>query len=340
MSDGRLTATVVVPTRNRGELIGETIQALLKLRCDALDILVVDQSTDDVTGQTVVAVAGGDARVRYRRSNTIGSSAARNAGALVSRTDIVAYTDDDCIVTDGWLQALLQGFADPQVVGVYGRLLPHAATERTGTEVGLKDAGVKETYRVRTPPWHIGHGGNMAFRRDALLAAGGFDPLLGAGCLLRSGEDADIAYRLLAKGHSLVYAPAALAYHKHWKSWGAQKRMERAYGIGMGAQVAKHVRCGDNYGLRLLLIWLYELGLRRVGSGLLKWKSRKVMYLGYCQLLYPWIGLWQARRYGVDCHTICYRLPAGEARYDAFHAVRAKGDGPDGDALSPARQGR
>lgn len=306
---GTLAVTIVVPTRNRGALIAETLQALLALEYPALEIIVADQSTDDVTRRTIQEVARGDARVRYLHSATIGSSANRNLGAMLSSADVVAYTDDDCIVTTEWLQAIVEEFANPAVEAVYGRLLPREHEARTGTEVGLKASLERAEYCGKLPPWYVGHGGNMAFRRAALLEVGGFDPLLGAGGILRSNEDGDITYRLLAANKRIVYRPEALAYHKHWKSWDAQKQMERAYGIGAGAQFAKYIRCRDLYGVQLLRTWVWQLGVRRVGSGLLKWRSRKVIYLGYCQLVYPWIGVWKARTYPVDRSHMNYISP-------------------------------
>ncbi|HXN75906.1 MAG TPA: glycosyltransferase family A protein, partial [Gemmatimonadaceae bacterium] len=54
------SATVVVPTRNRGELVPETLRALMRIQHSGLDILVVDQSTDDRTRQAVEKEASCD----------------------------------------------------------------------------------------------------------------------------------------------------------------------------------------------------------------------------------------------------------------------------------------
>ena len=298
--------TVVVPTRNRGSLITETIVSLRKLRHPEFRVIVVDQSTDDRTRLAVAEAASGDGRIRVESSSSVGSSAARNVGARLATTEVIAYTDDDCIVDPGWLSALSAEFTRGEVAAVYGRLVPYESERRTGTEVGFKAAGDRAEYSSRTPPWYIGHGGNMAFRRPDLLAAGGFDPLLGAGGRFGACEDPDIAYRLLARGGRVVYSAAALAYHKHWKDWSAQKRMERAYGIGAGAQFAKYVRCGDLYGLRLLATWTWQLGVRRVGAGALKWRSTRPMYLGYCQLVYPVIGVLRSLAAHVDRDRMLY----------------------------------
>jgi hypothetical protein len=76
--------------------------------------------------------------------------------------------------------------------------------------------------------------------------------------------------------------------------------MERAYGLGAGATSAKLVRSGDFYGFSILATWIWELGIRRFGAGLLKHRSKKVMYLGYCQLVYPCLGIVKSMGYRVD----------------------------------------
>ena len=58
--------------------------------------------------------------------------------------------------------------------------------------------------------------------------------------------------------------------------------------------------------MRLLATWIWQLGVRRFGAGLLKWRSRKVMYLGFTQLVYPWVGVWRSFRFGVDTARTIY----------------------------------
>src|ERR1051325_11505821 len=56
-------------------------------------------------------------------------------------------------------------------------------------------------------------GCNMAFRRDALLAIGGFNPIY-----LRAGDDVDVCWRLQALGWKIGFAAAALVWHHHRSS--------------------------------------------------------------------------------------------------------------------------
>lgn len=316
-----LSATVAIPTRNRGPMIEECLRSVLALDRKNVHILVIDQSTDDETRRAVEAVSMEDPRVSILSTNTVGASISRNLAASTTASDVIAFTDDDCIVDAGWLDALLVEFADPRVVAVYGRTVPPGFTTRNGTEVAFKESTERRVYAGRVPPWHIGHGANMAVRRSALIHVGGYDLALGPGSPFRSGEDLDIAYRLEAAGGRLVYTGSAIAYHRDWRDWASRRGVERDYGIAAGAAFMKYLRCGDAYGARLFATWTWELGVRRIGAGLLKWRSVKPMYIGYCQLVYPWIGAARSLRLPIDRRTKVY---AGHPMRWADRSVQPK----------------
>jgi hypothetical protein len=78
-------------------------------------------------------------------------------------------------------------------------------------------------------------GCNMAFRRDALEAVGGFNPVY-----LRAGDDVDICWRLQARGHEIGFAPSALVWHHHRSTVRAYWRQQVGYGEGEAWLDAHH----------------------------------------------------------------------------------------------------
>ena len=74
-------------------------------------------------------------------------------------------------------------------------------------------------------------GCNMAFRRDALLAIGGFNPIY-----LRAGDDVDVCWRLQARGWKIGFASSALVWHHHRSSikayWRQQVGLRRGRDAG------------------------------------------------------------------------------------------------------------
>jgi glycosyltransferase involved in cell wall biosynthesis len=280
----------------------------------AFEIVVVDQSSDDVTRDVVRSLSDVDSRIRYVQTGRVGLSRGRNDGMAAGSGDVIALTDDDCIVDAAWLSSIEDEMEDPAVAGVFGRVLPNEYSGRSGIDLAFKDSQERVEYSGKAIPWYIGHGANMAFRRADLVAVGGFDEILGAGGLLPSHEDSDMSHRMLVSGRRLVFSPSSLVYHRQWRDWDERKRTERAYGLGAGGQFTKLIRCGDSYGWRLLAVWIWQLGVRRIGAGLLKWRSRKVMYLGFTQLVYPWVGVWRSLRFPVETATMTYVAEAASAR--------------------------
>src|ERR671928_238208 len=75
----------------------------------------------------------------------------------------------------------------------------------------------------------------MAFRRDALLAIGGFNPIY-----LRAGDDVDVCWRLEARGWKIGFASSALVWHHHRASVKAYWRQQLGYGEGEKWLMAHH----------------------------------------------------------------------------------------------------
>lgn len=142
---------------------------------------------------------------------------ARNEGVRLALHDVIAFTDDDCLVERGWLKALVSGLLqtpppgqDP-VVAVAGavRVPPCGPIGECESILGFPGGGVKYLYQLGGSPSDVSTFStcNCALRRSDLLATGGFDETLRHG-----GEDERLARRLSATGR-IVYHPAAVVRH-------------------------------------------------------------------------------------------------------------------------------
>lgn len=244
--NGRASVTVAVCTRNRPEPLARCLTSLAALDPGADEIVVADQS-DPPFAERVRSLCRG--RTRYLAVTPRGLGFSRQQVLDAVRTEILAFTDDDCRVRRDWVRGILNAFARwPEAAGATGALRPPAGD---GPPAGLPEWvtrwGDDEPRVFRGPayPAEVGGGLNMAFRVDALRAIGGFDPLLGAGAPLRTAEDADVLYRLLKSGWTLVYAPDVVVSHHPGRGAREQQRTERGYAFGLGAWAAKEWRQGD-----------------------------------------------------------------------------------------------
>jgi hypothetical protein len=91
----------------------------------------------------------------------------------------------------------------------------------------------------------VGSGCSYAVRRDVALALGGFDEALDLGAALPGGGDHDLLWRALQAGHSVVYEPAALAWHEHRPQAGSVHAQVVGHQRALLAFLSKHlVRAG------------------------------------------------------------------------------------------------
>ncbi|MEV7808656.1 glycosyltransferase [Microbispora sp. NPDC088329] len=182
--------TVVVPTIGRPSLAA-TLAAVGAGHGHGPEVIVVDDRPgEDREALTVPP------RVRVLRSGGRGPAAARNAGWRAATTPWVVFLDDDVVPGPGWVRALTEDLArlPENVGGSQGRLevpLPGSAEGRRPTDAERNTAGLAGADWITA---------DMAYRRTALEATGGFDERFPGAYR----EDADLALRVEQAGFSLV----------------------------------------------------------------------------------------------------------------------------------------
>ena len=158
--------SVVICTRNRPDLIGNAVSSVLAQSYADYDVLVVDQSTDDQTGEIVRSLAASHPRLRYLHTQKAGLSRAYNIGIRETTGEILAFTDDDCIAPPDWLERVLGAFAaEPAADLLYGQvLLPAALADKKDDVPTLGIAQAWTLNRRRSGFMLYGMGANFAAR--------------------------------------------------------------------------------------------------------------------------------------------------------------------------------
>lgn len=244
--------SVVLCTRDRPHLLPAALEGIRMGLRDGDEVIVVDSASR--TRQA------GEAAGRFGfvvvRLDVAGLSRARNAGVAHAANPVIAFTDDDCRPTAAWIAGLARPFADPATGVALGRVV---GEDGPADDPGPAPFRFDATAEVAV----LGAGANMAFRKDALIAIGGFDEHLGAGTRLRSGEDHDAIWRALRAGWSGAYEPDAVVHHREWRSHTATARVRFGYGIGAGAVAAKIAKVDPHTGRRLLIRRAWRHGARQ-----------------------------------------------------------------------------
>jgi GT2 family glycosyltransferase len=246
--------SVVVCSYNGSRTIRETLEGLQKLDYPAFEVIVVNDGSTDDTPQIVAEFPA----FKLISTNNQGLSAARNVGMRVATGEIVVYTDDDAHPDPHWLKYLAASFVNTNHAGIGGpNLAPHGDGEIAQC-VANAPGGPIHVLLSDTEAEHI-PGCNMAFRRETLLAIGGFDEQFRA-----AGDDVDVCWRIQEKGWTLGFSPAATVWHRRRNSIRDYWKQQQGYGK---AEALLERKWADKYNAAGHLTWagrLYGKGLTEV----------------------------------------------------------------------------
>ena len=222
--------SVVVCAYNAESTIEDCLSSLERLTYPDYEIILVNDGSADRTS----AIGRAHPRVRVVDTRNAGLGAARNVGLTNATGEIVAYTDADTRADPDWLTFLVQPFLRSDVVGCGGPNVVPPDDPPMAQAIARAPGGPTHVLLDDRIAEHV-PGCNMAFRREALLAIGGFNPLY-----LRAGDDVDVCWRLQARGWKIGFASAALVWHHHRSSVGAYWRQQVGYGEGERWLMAHH----------------------------------------------------------------------------------------------------
>ena len=224
------TVSVIVCAYNAADTLEDNLCSLEKLTYPQVEIILVNDGSRDRTSE----IGHAHPRVKVIDIPNGGLSAARNVGLAAATGEIVAYTDADTRVDRDWLTFLVQPFLRSDVAGSGGPNVVPADDPPIAQCIARAPGGPTHVLLDDRIAEHV-PGCNMAFRRDALLSIGGFNPIY-----LRAGDDVDVCWRLQARGWKIGFAAAALVWHHHRSSVKAYWRQQVGYGEGERWLLAHH----------------------------------------------------------------------------------------------------
>lgn len=208
--------SVIIPTYNRQKTLERCLDALVEQTLSSTDfevIVVDDGSTDDT--QEFLKQQKTPFRLSYFRQANQGAGAARKLGVDNARGEYLVLMNDDTIADPKMLDEhlLMQRKYHSSCFAVLGTFeYERAARRRALTHFLSVDPFMFPQLNMR-PDFYYGHTHfitcNLSVRRDAVLAAGSFDPSF------RLGEDTELGLRMAANGCKVVFHPEARAIHDH-----------------------------------------------------------------------------------------------------------------------------
>lgn len=209
--------SVIVVTYNRCKDLKESLDALLSLDDPPGEVIVVDSNSTDGTCEIVAEYP-----VKFINLNERSMVKARNKGWQIAKGAIIAFVDDDAIVSKQWSKHILEPYKNKNIGGVVGRVISSADSKivyvptkndaigkvfNNGFVLGNFDLRTKNSIEVDTLI-----GCNMSFRKKLLLKVGGFDENFRGNCFR---DDTDISLRIKNLNYKLIFNPKAQVSHKY-----------------------------------------------------------------------------------------------------------------------------
>lgn len=211
--------SVVVCSYNGSRTIRDTMEGLKHLAYPNYEVIVVNDGSKDKTPEIAA-----EYDVRLISTENRGLSNARNTGWQEATGEIIAYIDDDAYPDPHWLHYLAHLFMTTDFVGAGGPNLAPPGDGPVADCVYNSPGGPVQVLLSDREAEHV-PGCNMAFRRDALAAIGGFDPRYRA-----AGDDVDVCWRLQQQVGRIGFHAAAMDWHHRRNEVGTYWRQQQGYG--------------------------------------------------------------------------------------------------------------
>ncbi|SCB61678.1 Glycosyltransferase, GT2 family [Rhizobium aethiopicum] len=255
--------SILICTKDRPEELRRCLASIPEQSLRPVEIIVVDNASAGDATRRVVEEAG----ATYVREDRVGLDYARNAAVRAAKTEFVAFTDDDVVLHDRWLENLMKAFDRPEIGCVTGLILPgelatpaqyifekHWGFGRGYLRQDFDQGFYRQHSRYGAPVWTIGAGASQAFRRKVFDDIGLFDVRLDMGAAGCSG-DSEYWNRLLHHGHICRYEPTAVSWHFHRKDMKGLARQIYQYMSGhVAALLVQYQNTGNRANLRRVLI--------------------------------------------------------------------------------------
>jgi GT2 family glycosyltransferase len=237
-------ASVVVPA-GRKELIDRCLGSLLTMDLKDIEVIVVVRPGFEYSHK--------DPRVRVVEQGGKGVSNARNCGIREAGGKVIAFTDDDCVVSRQWLSRLLRAFEDPEVGGagsIREAYNPHEPIASLWDASYIMPGGLVQKYGYLRDHDTYLCTSSAAYRAEVIKGLAGFDESL------PSGEDYDLSVRVKRSGFRLELVPEARVWHEHPVTLKCVARQQLWHAQGDLALARKYARKAIR--LRLLLAIPYS----------------------------------------------------------------------------------
>jgi cellulose synthase/poly-beta-1,6-N-acetylglucosamine synthase-like glycosyltransferase/spore germination protein YaaH/peptidoglycan/xylan/chitin deacetylase (PgdA/CDA1 family) len=258
-NDPTTTVSVVIAAYNEEKVIERTVRTVLDSRYPDMQVIVVDDGSQDHTFEAVTVAFAGDPRVTCIRKPNGGKASALNRGLQDATGEIIVALDADTLFAPDTIARLARHFADPKVGAVSGNVrvgnLRNILTKWQALEYITSQNFDRRAYDlmncITVVPGAVG-----AWRREAVLAVGGYtsDTL---------AEDTDLTWKIRRAGWRILNDSTAMAFTEAPETLRNLSRQRFRWAFGTLQNLWKHRAAMFRHGafgwVAMPSLWLYQI---------------------------------------------------------------------------------
>ena len=218
--------SIVIRTKNEEKWIGRCLSAISTQNYPDFEIVLVDNESTD---NTLDIVGNYNCRLVKITDEDFTFGRSLNWGVGASMGEFVAIISGHCIpMNDRWLQYMVTGFSNENVVGVYGRQVPLPDTQDDDKRDLWTTFGIEA--RIQKSDFFF-HNANSMIRKDIWDKIPFDEEIAGV-------EDREWAREVLGRGYEIAYQPSASVYHFHGIHHG--RNLERSARVAKVIELINH----------------------------------------------------------------------------------------------------
>lgn len=202
--------SVIIPVYNRPDEVDELLDSLTRQSYKNFEVLVIEDGSS-VPCKEVTGKYAGKLDVHYFTKPNSGPGQTRNFGAERSKGDYLIILDSDCIIPEGYFEAVEKELADSPADAFGGPDRAHSSFSNMQKAINYAMTSFFTTGGIRGGKKKMDkfypRSFNMGVRRETYRALGGFSKM-------RFGEDIDFSIRIFKGGYACRLFPGAWVYHK------------------------------------------------------------------------------------------------------------------------------
>ena len=224
----QLQFSFIIPVYNRPDEIQELLQSFEDLKTDQAFEIVIVEDGSTISSKSIVEQFESRLDIAYYFKENSGPGDSRNYGMKRAKGNYFIILDSDCILPQGYLQAVVTGLTAGYVDCFGGPDAAHQSFTKLQKAINFAMTSFITTGGIRGSKSSVNRfqprSFNMGISKKAFIASNGFGKI-------HPGEDPDLSIRLWNLGFETKLIPEAFVFHKRRISW--NKFYRQVYKFGM-----------------------------------------------------------------------------------------------------------